>query len=122
MGGADREHQTPAHRPEDHLGRELPALEPLTLHQRRPSIHPAGPIMPLPRQPQNSATEPDTSGPGVSPASTDDHLGAEHGSSPSERLPWPDHSGNRVTSLQSWLLPQSAAYCYGAERRSWGTT
>src|SRR4051794_13056614 len=39
---ADREHQIPAHRPEDHLGSELPALEHLTLHRRRPSpYHPA---------------------------------------------------------------------------------
>jgi TorA maturation chaperone TorD len=36
---ADREHQTPAHRPEDHLGSELPALERLTLHHRRLSTH-----------------------------------------------------------------------------------
>src|SRR5215212_8790861 len=39
---ADREHQIPAHRPEDHLGRELTALERLTLHHRRLSTHQAG--------------------------------------------------------------------------------
>jgi len=38
---ADREHQIPAHRPEDHLGSKLPPLERLTLHHRRPSAHQA---------------------------------------------------------------------------------
>src|SRR3954447_10149355 len=32
---ADREHQISAHRPEDHLGHELPSFERLTLHHRR---------------------------------------------------------------------------------------
>src|SRR3954453_4210697 len=36
---ADREHQGPAHRPQDHLGRELPALELLALrHDTRAVI------------------------------------------------------------------------------------
>src|SRR5215210_6541588 len=36
---ADREHQVPAHGPEDHLGRELPALELLALrHNTRAAI------------------------------------------------------------------------------------
>src|SRR4051812_28331417 len=39
---ADREHQVPAHRPEDYLGGELPTLERLTLPPRRPSAHHAG--------------------------------------------------------------------------------
>ena len=37
---ADREHQIPAHGPQDHLGRELPALELLALrHDTRTAIH-----------------------------------------------------------------------------------
>src|SRR5690348_9339144 len=39
---ADREHQIPAHGPEDHLGRKLPALERLTLHHRGSSARHAG--------------------------------------------------------------------------------
>src|SRR4051794_3027130 len=40
---ADREHQIPAHRPEDPPSRELPAFERLTLPHRRPSPrHQAG--------------------------------------------------------------------------------
>src|SRR5215212_5343573 len=36
---ADREHQVPAHGPQDHLGRELPALERLALpHDTRAAI------------------------------------------------------------------------------------
>ena len=37
---ADREHQIPTHGPQDHLGRELPALELLALrHDTRAAIH-----------------------------------------------------------------------------------
>src|ERR1700759_1998753 len=58
IAAADREHQIPAHRPEDHLGSELPALDPLTLNHPPPSSIDPALIVPLLGHPQTPATEP----------------------------------------------------------------
>src|SRR4051794_27407301 len=49
---ADREHQIPAYRPEDHLGRKLPAFERLTLHPRPLSSASRCRLCRLPANPQ----------------------------------------------------------------------
>src|SRR4051812_16626479 len=56
---ADREHQIPPHRPEDHLGRELPAFEGLVRpdpDRLSPFRH--APALPSPVRRRKLATEP----------------------------------------------------------------
>src|SRR3954467_6573048 len=57
---ADREHQIPAHSPQDHLGRELPALELLALrHATRSTACLVGTArLPNPDPPHKLATDP----------------------------------------------------------------
>src|SRR3982751_6575822 len=57
---ADREHQVPAHGPQDHLGRELPALELLALpHDTRAAIRlVATTRLPNPDPPRKLASDP----------------------------------------------------------------
>src|ERR1700722_1651537 len=61
---ADREHQIPPHRPQDHLTRELPSLERLILSHRRPTPSDPASIMPRSGRPKNFAAEPPRASPG----------------------------------------------------------